>query len=210
MQIKSILIASNNKGKFHEISSLLKEINIEAVSIFDLNIEEPEETGSTFAENALLKAKYYSKKTNLISLSDDSGLCIEDLENSPGIHSARFAINPKTQQRDFPYAFEKIFNDLQKKGIDPKNNPRAFFVCNLAIFDPSTNFSINFEGKVHGHLTYPPRGDKGFGYDPIFIKDGIVDDIGEIKTFGEIDSKIKDKISHRAVAFEKLVNWLKT
>lgn len=199
---KEILIATNNRGKFREISQLLDEINIKALPSFDLNIEEPEETGSTFEENSILKAKYYAKKANLTALADDSGLCIKALDNKPGIHSARFAQNEEGQ-RDFYFAFKKIEEQLNK--ITPKpQDYLAHFICNLTIFDPKTNFHISFEGRVDGKLIFPPRGDKGFGYDPIFIKNGMD------QTFGEIDPKLKDKISHRGHAFEKLINWCKT
>jgi XTP/dITP diphosphohydrolase len=202
MKIENILIATNNQGKFTEISALLKQNHINSVSTFDLNIDEPEETGKTFAANSLLKAKYYSSKTNLISLADDSGLCVVDLDNKPGIHSARFAINQKTNQKDFPLAFEKIFSELDLKNKELLHKPKAFFVCDLALFDPKTNFSINFQGRIDGHLVFPPRGLNGFGYDPIFIKDGMD------QTFGEIDADLKEKISHRAIAFQKLIDWL--
>jgi len=201
-----ILIATGNKGKFTEIAELLNSIKIKAISTSQFNLEEPEETGKTFAENALLKAKYYAKKTNLFSLADDSGLCIEDLNGEPGIHSARFAKDSKGET-NFKFAFEKIANQLSENGFDPAQNlgqkPRAHFICNLALFDPKTNFEISFEGRVDGFLTLPPQGGSGFGYDPIFIKDGMD------KTFGEIDPQLKDQISHRGYAFNKLLNWTK-
>lgn len=194
-----LLIATNNKGKFSEIESLLNQIKITAVPTFQFNIPEPEETGTTFAENSLIKAKYYAKKTGLIALADDSGLCVEAMNGAPGIYSARFAKNAEGQD-DFPAAFAKIFSEIEKNS--PKNL-RAFFICNLSIFDPKTNFEISFEGRVDGELIFPPRGNQGFGYDPIFIKNGLD------KTFGEISAEAKDKISHRADAFTKLVSWLK-
>lgn len=199
---QKILIATNNKGKFAEIKTLLNQINVEAVPSFQFDIEEPEETGSTFAENSLLKAKYYANKTGLFALADDSGLCVEALNNAPGIHSARFAINEKTGKRDFNFACEKIFLELAKKNITREQEIAAHFICNLSLFDPKTNFEISFEGRVDGTLAFPLRGDKGFGYDPIFVKDGMTE------TFAEIDPELKDKISHRADAFKKLVNWL--
>jgi len=198
---KKILIASGNKGKFYEISDLLKQINIEAISASQFNIEEPQETEETFAANSLLKAKYYAKKTGLFSLADDSGLCVEALNGKPGIHSARFAIDEKTGEKNFPLAFEKIFAELKKAGIDSTKKPQAYFICNLALFDPQTNFSMNFEGRVDGTLTFPALGNQGFGYDPIFIKDGMTE------TFGEISATQKDQISHRAEAFKKLLAW---
>ncbi len=130
----------------------------------------------------------------MVALADDSGLCVEAMNGEPGIHSARFALDEKGQ-KNFPEAFKKI---AAKTG----QNLRAYFICNLTIFDPEKNFSISFEGRVDGKLSFPPRGDKGFGYDPIFIKDGMS------KTFGEIDPKKKDQISHRGEAFKKLIDWL--
>jgi XTP/dITP diphosphohydrolase len=197
---KKLLIATNNKGKFTEIAALLSQINIESVPTFQFNITEPEETGATFAENSLLKAKYYAKKTGLTALADDSGLCVEAMNGKPGIYSARFAKNSEGSD-DFDTAFAKIFAEITKNS--PKNW-RAFFICNLSIFDPKTNFEISFEGRVDGNLTFPPVGNQGFGYDPIFIKDGLN------KTFGEMSPQEKDQISHRADAFEKLVKWLET
>lgn len=196
---KKLLIATNNKGKFAEIASLLNHINIESVPTFQFNIAEPEETGTTFAANSLLKAKYYAKETGLTALADDSGLCVAAMNGAPGIYSARFAKNAEGKD-DFDSAFTKISAEIEKNS--PKNL-RAFFICNLSIFDPKTNFEISFEGRVDGNLTFPPRGNKGFGYDPIFIKDGLD------KTFGEMSPQEKDQISHRADAFEKLVKWLK-
>ena len=194
-----ILIATNNHGKFVEISDLLKSINIKAIPTFDLDIAEPEETGLTFEENSLLKAKYYSQKTNLFSLADDSGLCIESLNNAPGIYSARFAKNADGKN-DFNFAFQKITAELEKLSL---KTSRAHFICNLTLFDPKTEFTISFEGRVDGQLILPAKGNKGFGYDPIFIKDGMS------QTFGEIDPQLKDQISHRGDAFKKMLSWLK-
>jgi len=198
-----LLIATGNKGKFVEISQILYSLNIESVPAYDFNLEEPEEVGESFAQNALIKAKYYAKNTSLISLADDSGICIVDLDNRPAIHSARFAINPKSNKRDFDWAFSQIFAELKAKNVDPHSNPKAFFICNLAIYNPQNDFSINFEGRVDGYLTFPPRGQKGFGYDPIFIKNGME------QTFGEIDGALKDKISHRGDAMSKLAEFFR-
>ena len=199
---QKLLIATGNKGKFKEISSLLKPLGIESVATSDFNITEPEETGETFAANALLKAKYYALKTGLVALADDSGLCVEALGGEPGIHSARFAIDEKTGEKNFPLAFEKIFFELSEVGISSSDKPKAHFICNLAIFNPESAFSINFEGRIDGNLSFPASGDKGFGYDPIFTK------LGMKKTFGEISADEKDQISHRADAFKKFVTWL--
>lgn len=194
-----ILIATNNRGKFVEIAELLNSIGIKAIPTFDFDIAEPEETGATFAENSLLKAKYYAQKTNLFSLADDSGLCVAAMNGAPGIYSARFAKNAEGKN-DFPFAFKKIAAAIAE---NDQQNFHAYFVCNLTLFDPKTDFAISFEGRVDGTLTFPARGDKGFGYDPIFIKDGMNE------TFGEIDPQFKDQISHRGEAFKKMVNWLK-
>lgn len=193
---KKLLIATNNKGKFQEISSLLAPFKIEAVSTFQFNLQEPEENGKTFAENSLIKAKYYAKKTGIIALADDSGLCVEAMNGEPGIHSARFALD-EMGEKNFTAAFEKIAKKISK-------NSRACFICNLTLFDPQADFSVSFEGRVDGNLIFPPRGNKGFAYDPIFIKNDME------KTFGEISAEEKDKISHRGEAFLKFINWLKS
>ena len=202
MKKQQILIASNNQGKFKEIAKLLQGLNIEVCSASILNLKEPEEDADNFADNALIKAKFYGDHANMMALSDDSGLCVEELNNQPGVHSARFALNERGE-KDFTQAFAKIFDELAKKNIFSKNHPRAFFVCNLCLYNPENKFSINFEGRIDGYLTYPPRGNNGFGYDPIFIKDNMT------QTFGEIESEYKHQISHRALAFAQLEKWLK-
>ncbi|OFW81314.1 MAG: non-canonical purine NTP pyrophosphatase, RdgB/HAM1 family [Alphaproteobacteria bacterium RIFCSPLOWO2_01_FULL_40_26] len=191
---KKLLIATGNKGKFFEIEALLKTLGIEAIPSFQFDLREPEETGANFAENSLIKAKFYGEKIGIPALADDSGLCVCAMKDAPGIHSARFAIN-ENGKKDFPQAFKKIAEKIGK-------NRSAFFICNLSLFDPKTNFSISFEGRVGGELTFPPRGNQGFGYDPIFTKDGMD------KTFGEISAVKKDQISHRAKAFKKFSKWL--
>ena len=200
--MKKILIATNNNGKFLEIAKLLESLDIQAVPASSLNLIEPEESAETFVENAFIKAKFYGDNAQILALADDSGLCIKDLENAPGVHSARYALD-ENGNKNFTLAFEKIFAELQKKNIFSSQKPPAFFVCNLCLYDPKNNFTINFEGRVDGYLTYPALGNEGFGYDPIFIKNGMN------KTFGEIDSTFKHQISHRAMAFLQLENWLK-
>lgn len=189
-----ILIASSNTGKIKEISALLAPLGIKPIPALQFNLQEPDETGRSFAENALIKARFYGEKTKIISIADDSGFCVEAMNDEPGIYSARFALDEKGQ-KNFPEAFKKI-------AAKTKENSRAYFICNLTIFDPEQNFSVSFEGRVDGNLTFPPRGNKGFGYDPIFIKNGMTE------TFGEIDLQEKDKISHRGEAFKKLITWL--
>lgn len=201
---KKILIASNNEGKLKEISQLLRQAGIEDIFPSSLlafkNLQEPEENGENFEQNSLIKAKYYALQSGLAALADDSGLCIDALDGAPSIHSARFALD-KNGKKNFPATFEKIFKMLENKGFSiDKNKISAHFICNLTLFDPSSNFSISFEGRVDGKLVRP-CGSRGFGYDPIFIKNGMT------KSFGEISAQKKDKISHRAMAFEKFLDW---
>jgi non-canonical purine NTP pyrophosphatase (RdgB/HAM1 family) len=129
---KDLLIATGNRGKFQEISQIISSIPISCFPAYDFVEEEPDEDGNSFAENALLKAKYYARKTGLTALADDSGICIVDLNNKPGIHSARYAINDETKKRDFGFAFIKIQNELKSKNINPQSNPRAFFIGIMA------------------------------------------------------------------------------
>jgi XTP/dITP diphosphohydrolase len=197
MKIKEILIASGNKGKLVEIAELLGAVGIKAISAADFNLEEPEETGATFAENSLIKAKYYGDKTAMISLADDSGLCIDALDGEPGIHSARWAIN-ENGEKDFALAFKKIEQELINKNTNFTKPVAAYFICNLTLYNPQTKQSQSFEGRVDGTLAFPARGNKGFGYDPIFIADGFE------QTFGEILPQQKDQISHRSKAFQAL------
>jgi len=184
---KKIVLASHNKGKLIEIAVLLKPFGIEVVSAGDLGLEEPEETESTFAGNARIKAHFASKAANLPALSDDSGIEIDALDGAPGVYTADWAETPNG--RDFPMAMKKTWDLLEKKSAA---HPRtARFCCTLCIAWPDGHDEI-FEGKVNGSLTWPMRGELGFGYDPIFIPDG------------------KHEMSHRAVAFADMVeNCLK-
>ena len=201
MTIKEILVASGNKGKLVEISDLLKKIGVKAISAANFNLPEPEETGKSFEENAIIKAKFYGDKTDLISLADDSGLCIDLLGGKPGIHSARWTIDSKTGEKNFEMAFEKIKQSLVAKNIG-NDKIAAHFICNLALYFPKTQKIQSFEGRIDGRISLPPKGNNGFGYDPIFIADGFD------QTFGEMSQKDKDLISHRAKAFEKFTEFL--
>lgn len=208
-EIREILIASGNRGKLVEIAELLGKIGIKAISAADFNLEEPEETGNSFEENSIIKAKYYGDKTGLVALADDSGLCIDLLDGKPGIHSARWAIDNLGQKnfakknfakKNFDLAFERIRQELIAKNVDVENQIiRAHFICNLTLYFPQTQKTQSFEGRVDGHLTFPTRGTNGFGFDPIFVADGFD------KTFGEMLVEEKDKISHRSAAFTKLI-----
>lgn len=187
-----LVVASHNEGKVREIKALLGPHGILPISAGSLGLPEPEETGSTFAENAKIKALASATGSGHAALADDSGLCVEALNGDPGIYSARWAGPTK----DFRVGMNRIHDELRHKGL---NTSRAKFVCALCLALPSGETQV-FEGEVHGHLTFPPRGEKGFGYDPIFIADGMEE------TFAEIDPAHKHAISHRAKAFEKLLH----
>ena len=175
-----------------EIKALLGPHGIDPVSAGSLGLPEPDETGTTFAANAELKARSSAQGSGHAALADDSGLCVEALGGDPGIYSARWA----GETKDFRIAMTRIEDALGAKGL---TTSAAKFVCALSIALPSGEIQT-FEGEVHGRLTFPPRGDHGFGYDPIFIADGMD------QTFAEIDPTLKHAMSHRARAFEKLLH----
>ncbi len=187
-----LVVASHNAGKVREIKALLGPHGIEPISAGSLGLPEPEETGKTFAANAELKARASAQGSGHAALADDSGLCVEALGGDPGIYSARWA----GEAKDFAIAMTRIEKELLAKGL---TTSAAKFVCALSIALPSGEIQT-FEGEVHGRLTFPPRGDHGFGYDPIFIADGMDE------TFAEIDPAQKHAMSHRAKAFEKLLH----
>ena len=193
-----IIIASHNLGKVREINALLKKQGIKTVSLKRFNVNEPRETGSTFIQNSVLKSKNTSKKTNLTAIADDSGICIPLINNEPGIYSARWA----GRKKDFSVAMNKIEKKMKTICSMTKKDRRAFFVCALSLYFPDNTYKV-FEGKVYGHLQFPPRGNNGFGYDPIFVPNGYK------KTFGEMKYSFKERISHRAIAFQKLNSYLK-
>lgn len=186
-----LIIASHNDGKIREINELVSPFNIEAVSAKKIGLLDPEETGSTFTENAAIKARTAARGANLPALADDSGLEVTALSGAPGIFSARWAGEP----RDFNFAMKKVESALMESGTEDFS---ARFVCVLCLAWPDGH-EETFEGEVRGRMTFPPRGDKGFGYDPIFIPDGYG------VTFAEMDPEEKHAISHRADAFRKLI-----
>jgi XTP/dITP diphosphohydrolase len=186
------VVASHNPGKVREIKALLGPHGIEPISAGSLGLPEPEETGLTFAANAEIKALASAKAGRHAALADDSGLCVDALDGAPGIYSARWAGPTK----DFRIAMTRIHDELRHKGL---STSAAKFVCALCVALPNGEHQT-FEGEVHGHLTFPPRGDRGFGYDPIFVADGMEG------TFAEIDPAKKHAMSHRAKAFEKLLH----
>lgn len=185
-----LVIASHNAGKVREIAELLNPFGVDVVSAGELALDEPEETGTTFIDNALLKAHAAAKAANLPALADDSGLAVNFLAGAPGIYSARWA----GPNKDFMIAMERIEEML--RGSEDRS---AKFICALALAWPDGHAEV-FEGTVSGDITWPPRGDKGFGYDPIFVADTM--DI----TFAEMEPDAKHAISHRADAFRKLVD----
>jgi XTP/dITP diphosphohydrolase len=194
-----LVIATHNAGKLREFDELLRPYDLTLVGATALGLEEPEETGSTFRDNALLKARAAARASGLVALADDSGICVEALDGAPGIYSARWAGPTK----DFGAAMARVESELKARAAPPPW--RAAFVSVLALAWPD-GADEAFEGRVDGILVFPPRGTAGFGYDPIFLPDG------HDRTFGEMSSEEKHGIpddgslalSHRARAFQRL------
>jgi|TARA_B110000967_G_scaffold145642_1_gene149059 XTP/dITP diphosphohydrolase len=191
--MKKILIGTHNQGKFKEIAYLISK-KCKKLSPLKLKIKSPRETGKTFASNSKLKVKFFSKFVNYPVISDDSGLCIKALDNKPGIHSARLA----KRKGGFFQAMKLILKKLEKK-----KNRSATFVCNLS-YRSSKGKIISVEGKINGKISKKILGNKGFGYDPIFIPNN------EKVTFGQMYKFKKIRIDHRSVAFKKLKKIIKT
>ncbi len=185
-----LVIASHNPGKAREIAELLAPYGVEVISAAALNLPEPEETATTFIGNAELKARAAATRSGLPALADDSGLVVRALDGAPGIHSARWAGPTK----DFSIAMARVQRELQARNAADRG---AHFVAALSLCWPDDRCE-SFEGRVEGTLVWPPRGDKGFGYDPMFVPNG--HDV----TFGEMEPAEKHAISHRADAFRKL------
>ncbi len=193
-KILQILIGSNNKGKLREIRELLPK-RLKIYTPIHLNLlKSPIENGKTFTQNSLIKAKYYSKKSGMICLADDSGLEIDILNKKPGIFSARWSGNSK----NFNLAIKKVFNELDKKDPNWKvKKIKARFICALTIFGSGFK-TLKSIGKVEGLISKVKKGKNGFGYDPIFVPKG------HIKTFGEMKPSKKFSIDHRSIAFKKI------
>lgn len=187
MREKPLVVASHNPGKLAEIEELLAPFGIATAGAAALGLAEPEETGATFEDNAALKARLAAAASGLVALADDSGLVVPALSGAPGIYSARWAGPAK----DFRGAMARVETELGE------GDRRAYFVAVLALAWPDGDEAL-YRGEAHGHLEFPPRGARGFGYDPIFVPDGYRE------TFGEMDPVLKHRISHRARAFEKL------
>ncbi len=197
-----LVIASHNAGKVREIRALLEPYGIEPVSAGDLGLPEPEETGTSFAENALLKARSAAQGSGLPALADDSGLCVAALGGAPGVYTADWAEKQRFEGgpgRDWYLAMGKVEGKLAEQGPDVDRS--ACFICTLALAWPDGHEEV-FEGRAYGTLTWPPRGTMGFGYDPVFVP------LGRTETFAELDPAEKHAISHRADAFAKLVRAL--
>ncbi len=191
-----LVIASHNPGKVREIDDLLRPLGVAVLAAAGLGLAEPVEDGDTFEANALIKARAAATASGRTALADDSGLVVAALDGAPGIYSARWA----GPEKDFAAAMRKVEDALVQKGIGAENRDRrrAHFVCAMALAWPDGQ-SFTFEGRVDGHIVWPPRGDNGFGYDPIFMHEG------RKITFGEMEPAEKHLISHRANAFTKMV-----
>lgn len=189
-----LVIATHNAGKLREIRDLLAPFGIECLGAAELDLPEPEEIGNTFVDNAELKAREAADFTGLPALADDSGISADALNGLPGIFSARWA-EDEAGHRDFGRAMEHLWAEVGAAGEEATLD--AHFTCALSLAWPDGEIE-SFEGKVHGMLVWPPRGDSGFGYDPMFVAAGMD------RTFAEIDPAEKHAISHRAEAFAKL------
>jgi XTP/dITP diphosphohydrolase len=195
-----LVIATHNPGKLREMRDLMEPLGITCVGAEELGLPEPEEIGVTFVDNADLKAREAADLSGFPALADDSGLCVDALHGAPGIFSARWA-EDEQGNRDWMRAMEKVWREIEAAGPDAGYD--AHFACALAIAWPNDGQAENFEGRVDGTLVWPPRGEKGFGYDPIFVP--AAHDV----TFGEMEPAEKHRMSHRADAFRKLVKALK-
>jgi XTP/dITP diphosphohydrolase len=196
-KILKLLIGTNNKGKYKEIKDLLPKY-IKTYSTSEFKLMSPKEDGLTFEENSIIKSKYFSKKTRLICLADDSGLEIDFLDKSPGIYSARWG----GKKGDFKKAINRVYRELSKKDKNWKYKKiKARFICALSICYLDKKIA-SVMGKVEGHISDKPKGKNGFGYDPIFIPNN------KRKTFGEMSSIQKYKIDHRFAAFKKIKKFL--
>jgi XTP/dITP diphosphohydrolase len=191
-----LIIASHNEGKVREFRELLAPLGFKVSSAAELGLDEPEETGNTFEANASLKARAAEQAFGTLALADDSGLVVPALDGAPGIYSARWA----GLDKDFGKAIKRVEQELIELGYEPEGT-QAYFVCVLALAYPEREVRT-IRGEVHGTLTFPPRGERGFGYDPIFIPDGYA------QTFGQMHPDAKNKMSHRAVAFQRLRDYM--
>lgn len=192
--MKEIIFASHNQGKIKEVRQLLSPLGVKVLSSDDIDLPDVEETGVTFEENAALKALSIAKLKNVPCLADDSGLCVDALGGRPGVYSARYAPN-----RDFKKAMQKLLAEM----LESKSTNRdAHFSCVLVLGYPNGQYAA-FEGRVDGKIEFEPKGESGFGFDPVFTP------LGYDQTFGQLGSEVKNKISHRSRALEKFVSFIK-
>ncbi|WP_273753913.1 RdgB/HAM1 family non-canonical purine NTP pyrophosphatase [Bartonella sp. MM73XJBT.G] len=205
---KRLVIATHNTSKLHEITTLIAPFGLIIQSAKELGLPEPKETGTTFEENAYIKAFAAAKKTGLPALSDDSGLEVDALDGAPGVYTADWAIQADGT-RDFPKAMQKIEDELQKVGAREKSQRKCRFVSVICIAWPDTHADY-FRGYVEGTFIWPPRGNKGFGFDPIFLPDGYENTFGEMSTEQKHGWQYNDipPLSHRARAFKLLTENL--
>ncbi|MET0588387.1 MAG: RdgB/HAM1 family non-canonical purine NTP pyrophosphatase [Novosphingobium sp.] len=197
---ETLVIATHNAGNLKEISALLAPFGLSCISAGSLGLPEPDETGKTFVENALIKARAAAESSGLPALADDSGLSVTALGGAPGVYTADWAERQWFEGppgRDWYMAMGKVEGMLAEKG--PDTDRTCWFSCVLALAWPDGE-SVVYEGRANGTLTWPPRGAKGFGYDPVFVP------VGSSQTFAEIEPEEKHRISHRADAFAKLVS----
>ncbi|MGD9649751.1 MAG: RdgB/HAM1 family non-canonical purine NTP pyrophosphatase [Dongiaceae bacterium] len=192
--MREILLATHNDDKVKEFAALLKPLGVEIAGAKDYRLIEPAETGETFQANAAIKARAAYSATGLPSLADDSGICVEALNGQPGLFTADWAGHP----RNWLSAMQKVENLLQEQGAE---NRRAYFICVLCFIDEKGNEHF-FEGRVNGKVTWPPRGDKGFGFDPVFVPEGYK------QSFGELSEGVKNRLSHRALAARQFLGFL--
>ena len=196
-KISKLLIGTNNKGKYKEIKDLLPKY-IKTYSTKEFKLKSPKEDGLTFEDNSIIKSKYFSKKTKLICLADDSGLEIDLLNKAPGIYSARWG----GKNGDFKKAIKRVYRNLYKVDKDWQSKKvKARFICALSIYNFNKKIA-SVQGKIEGFISKEPKGKNGFGYDPIFIPRN------KIKTFGEMKSSEKYKMDHRFDAFKKIKKFL--
>lgn len=194
MKLTKIIFASHNAGKIKEIKELLEPYGIQVMSALDMDLPDVEETGTTFAENSLLKSQTIAAQTKMPCLADDSGLCVDALNGAPGVYSARYAPN-----RDFAKGMDKLLSEMEKS---PDKSRKAHFSCVISLAWPDGKYEI-FEGRVDGMIAREKKGNFGFGYDPLFIPDGFE------QSFAEMNKDEKNKISHRGRAVKKLQEFLK-
>lgn len=194
MTLSEVVFASHNAGKIKEIKELLQPFGINVKSALDMELPDVEETGSTFAENSLLKSQTIAELTGLPCIADDSGLCVDALNGAPGVYSARYAPN-----RDFDKGMEKLLAEMAQS---PNKSRKAHFSCVISLAFPNGGYEL-FEGRVDGYIAAEKQGSGGFGYDPLFIPDGFA------KSFAQMSKDEKNQMSHRGRAVEKLKAYLK-